>query len=173
MNDTTINQSEVINTDDNYIHFAEAERLGTALATRETYRDCDWAELEVEAQRLWEETHDRPWSEFKEIVRQAWAEVQSQSSTKDTPEDAMAYHNLFSRHYETHYAGSHYGYEQYAPAYHYGYDLAVDGRLSGASWADIEPRAGQFWQSHSFGGPWKDFKPAVHYAWSETKKRIA
>lgn len=155
-----------------YIHFAAADRLGNALATLEAYQDRDWTEIEPEAQRLWKENHDRPWSEFGEVVRQAWAETRTQFSTKVVPEeDPTSYRAIFRHHYETHYADKgQYDYDEYALAYHFGYDLAVDGRLRQVSWTEIEPTARQFWQSQGHTGPWEDFKTAVNYAWTKTQK---
>lgn len=172
MKNTTNKEANVINKKRGFIHFSAADRLGNALATLQAYHDREWAEIEPEARRLWEEKYDRPWSEFREVVRQAWAEVRPQFSSEAAPvEDPPSYRTIFRRHYETHYAGSHYDYDQCIQAYHYGYDLAVDGRLNEASWAEIEPAACHYWQNHSYAGSWEDFKAAVHYAWTETRKR--
>lgn len=172
MTETTVKQAQVIRRNHSYIHFSAADRLGNALATLEENLGRPWAEVEPEARRRWEEAHDRPWSEFREVVRQGWAEVRSQFSDEAGPtENPDSYRTIFHHHYQTNYLGGPYDFAQYAPAYHYGYDLAVDGRLSQASWAEIEPKAGQHWQSRSYAGPWEDFKAAVHYAWSETRKK--
>ena len=172
MNGTPAEQAKAIIKENDHIHFSAADRLGHALATLEAYHDRDWAAIEPEARRLWEERYDRPWPEFKEIVYQAWAEARPQFSTEAVrEEDPTSYQAIFRRHFEANYADSEYDFEQYAPAYHYGYDLAVDGRLRRASWEEIVPAAHQYWQTQSYAGSWQDFKAAVQYAWSETRKR--
>ncbi len=157
---------------DSYIHFTPAMRLGDSLAGREELQGKSWTEIEPTARRLWEEKHHRPWREFSEIVRQSWARVKAQFA----PEDVLAapdnsYEAMFRQHYRQNYAGSNYNYDQFTPAYHYGYDLAVDGRLRHKLWADIEPQARRYWNSQSFAGPWESFKDAVCFAWQKTRQR--
>ncbi len=159
--ETTSEQKE-----ERYVHYAPAVRYGIALATLERYRDKTWAEIEPEARREWEEKHERPWEEFEVLVRQAWEETRSQSlDPSQKTEDVNPYEAAFRDHYHTVYARRGYSYRQCAPAYHYGYDLAVDERLRNKTWEEIKPWAGRHWESQGYAGFWEDFEEAVHYAW--------
>jgi len=57
-------------------------------------------------------------------------------------------------------------YEQYEPAYRYGYDLAADRRYSGRDWAGIEPDIQRAWEARN-PGTWANFKDAVRYSWDK------
>jgi uncharacterized protein (TIGR02271 family) len=75
------------------------------------------------------------------------------------------YDSGFRTHYNTNYGSSgRYTYDQYLPAYRYGYTLANDPRYSSSSWSSIEANARRDWESRN-QGPWEDFKDAVRYAW--------
>ncbi len=77
-----------------------------------------------------------------------------------------AFHNHFNSMY-----GSTYQYDQYMPAYRYGYDLAVDPRYTGRSWMDVEPEAQRYWDERE-PGAWERFKDAVRHAWNEVRETV-
>lgn len=70
----------------------------------------------------------------------------------------------FKEHYDQHYAGSGYGYNQYRPAYHYGYELATDARYKTMDWSTIELQARRGWNEGTMG-LWDRYKDAVHFGW--------
>lgn len=74
------------------------------------------------------------------------------------------YDSGFRTHYNTNFGSGRYTYDQYLPAYRYGYTLANDPRYSSGSWSSIEANARRDWESRN-QGPWEDFKDAVRYAW--------
>lgn len=78
----------------------------------------------------------------------------------------------FRNHYQSHFANTGFGYEQYQPAYRYGYTLANDPRFRGSDWADIEPDARIFWTTHYADSPWEQFKDAVRHGWQEVKQAV-
>jgi hypothetical protein len=156
-----------------YVHFFPAVRLGDALASREDYRDKSWVEVEAEAKHQWEEQHERPWEEFRDVVRQAWEKVKAQFLYgPDTVKDPDSYEAKFLNHFKTHYSESVDQYDSYAPAYYYGYDLGVDRRLRDKSWPEIEAQARPYWNDESYAGPWEEFKDAVYYAWNEARQPV-
>jgi hypothetical protein len=57
------------------------------------------------------------------------------------------------------------GYDEYEPAYRYGYDLASDKRYSGRQWDDIEADARRDWEGAHPGSAWERFKASVRHAW--------
>jgi hypothetical protein len=155
-----------------YTHYSPAVRLGHSLAVLEQYYNKSWAEIEPSARRRWAEEHDRPFEEFEEVVRRAWAVASREFSEQVEPlEMTTDYDELFHRHYQETYSDSPISFRQYIPAYYYGFDLGVDRRLQNKNWAEIEPEARRYWNEQSEAGSWDDVKEAVYYAWNEVRDR--
>lgn len=70
----------------------------------------------------------------------------------------------FKQHYETHYADSGYAYNQYRPAYQYGYELATDQRYRKMDWSTLELQARRGWNDGTMG-LWDRYKDAVRFGW--------
>jgi len=87
--------------------------------------------------------------------------------------DFNVYDPFFRSHYQTRYADSGYTYDQYEPAYRYGYDLATDTRYHAYEWHAIEPEAQRYWNQHYGDTPWEKFKDAVRYGWQQVKHAVA
>jgi uncharacterized protein (TIGR02271 family) len=58
-----------------YEHWAPAYRYGYELATDPRYRGRDWAAIETDSRRDWEQRHQGTWEEFKEAIRYGWEKV--------------------------------------------------------------------------------------------------
>lgn len=80
------------------------------------------------------------------------------------------YDTAFHNHFNTMY-GTSYQYNQYQPAYRYGYDLATDPRYTDRDWMDVEPEARRYWDERE-PGAWERFKDAVQHAWSEVRNAV-
>ncbi len=61
-------------------------------------------------------------------------------------------------------------FEDYEPAYQYGYALARDERFRNAEWDDVEPHARRAWEEEN-PGAWEQFKDAVRGAWQKVSGR--
>jgi hypothetical protein len=99
------------------------------------------------------------------------------AGTTDTTETTGDYttYNYYEPRFRDHFATTYttgYTYEQYAPAYRYGYDLATDEHYRNRSWNDIEPEARVRWNQRN-PGTWDEFKDAVHHAYDEVKDRVS
>jgi hypothetical protein len=70
----------------------------------------------------------------------------------------------FRQNYESHFADTGYGYDQYRPAYRYGFELAKDPRYDGMDWNTLEMQAHRNWDEGTMG-PWNRYKDAVRYGW--------
>ncbi|HEX2054990.1 MAG TPA: hypothetical protein VHF07_00760 [Nitrospiraceae bacterium] len=70
----------------------------------------------------------------------------------------------FKEHYDRHYADSGYGYNQYRPAYQYGYELAMDARYRSMQWSTLELQARRGWDEATLG-LWDRYKDAVRFGW--------
>jgi hypothetical protein len=150
-----------------YPHYAAAVRYGIALATLERYSNKTWAEIEPDARREWEEKNERPWEEFETLVREAWEETKSESRDQlKEVKDINPYETAFRDHFQNVYAHNRgYTYRRCAPAYHFGYDLAVDEQLANKAWEEIEPSARRQWEEQGYAGTWEEFQEAARYAW--------
>jgi hypothetical protein len=71
--------------------------------------------------------------------------------------------------YKTNFSKSDYSFEQFLPAYRYGYTLANDRRYSSGDWGSVEPDARRYWEE-SNEGTWDEFKNAVRYAWEKVRQ---
>lgn len=80
--------------------------------------------------------------------------------------------SVYRRNYDTMYAtGGRYSWNQYSPAYRYGYNLATDQRYAGRDWAEVEADARRNWEMEN-EGTWQDFKDAVRYGWEQVKDAL-
>lgn len=85
--------------------------------------------------------------------------------------DFDTYETDFRHHYETTMTDTGYTYDQYMPAYRYGYDLATDARYRELDWDRLEPEARRYWDERN-PGTWERFKMAVRHAWEEIKDTV-
>jgi len=76
----------------------------------------------------------------------------------------------FRTHFQTTYANSGYTYDQYAPTYRYGYNLANSERTRGKDWNAIQADARQTWEERN-PGTWEQFKDSIRYAWDKARGR--
>lgn len=68
---------------------------------------------------------------------------------------------------------SQYTYDQYLPAYRYGYDLANDPRYQNMQdWSLMEPQIQRDWDARNVG-PYDRFKDAIRYGWERTRNAVA
>ncbi len=78
----------------------------------------------------------------------------------------------FRNHYANSFGDRGYTYNQYMPAYRYGYDLASNPRYTQNDWSVVEPEARQYWEDRH-PGTWEQFKDAVHHAWMSVRNAIS
>jgi uncharacterized protein (TIGR02271 family) len=84
--------------------------------------------------------------------------------------DFAAYEPEFRSHYNSAFTEHGAPYEHWAPAYRYGYDMAIDPRYRDREWATIEAEARRDWeQGHR--GTWEEFKEAIRHGWDKVRGR--
>ena len=86
--------------------------------------------------------------------------------------DFSYYDTDFRHHFENSSYAQGYTYDQFRPAYRYGYDLATDENFRGRSWSDLEMDAQHRWEE-SNPGTWDRFKESVRHAWEEIKDTVS
>jgi hypothetical protein len=64
-------------------------------------------------------------------------------------------------------------FDEYEPAYRYGWDVGGSGRYRGRSWNDVEPDLRSDWERrYPEGGAWERFKAAVRRGWERTSDAV-
>jgi hypothetical protein len=87
-------------------------------------------------------------------------------------DDFRAYESGYRDHFARSLGAGSQTFEEYEPAYRYGYDLANDLRYRDWAWEDLEAEARHDWdQRHP--GTWERFRSAVQHAWQEVKESVS
>jgi uncharacterized protein (TIGR02271 family) len=81
------------------------------------------------------------------------------------PRDFEEYEPFFRNHYESAYSTSGYTYDDYMPAYQYGYTLGNTERYRGRNWNEIETDARRDWEARNPDNAWENFKDAIRHGW--------
>jgi uncharacterized protein (TIGR02271 family) len=104
----------------------------------------------------------------QDTVRRTDVEVEqlqgSEHTSRTRSYDAFA--NDFRSNYQTNYASQGGSYEQYDPAYRYGYELNNNAAYRGRDWASIEPDIRRDWETR-YPNSWDRFKNSIRYAWDK------
>ena len=105
--------------------------------------------------------------QISDTVRHTEVDVQrldGTSALSDLRDDDSYYRN----HFTSTYGSSGAAYDDYAPAYSYGSQMASSGRYTGRQWDEIEPELRSDWDSrYGSGGAstWEKMKAAVRHGW--------
>jgi len=83
--------------------------------------------------------------------------------------DFQRFDQNFRNHFQTTFGSQGMDYNDYMPAYQYGYNLATDSRFNNYDWNGIEPEARVAWERRYGQGTWDRVRDAVHYAWDTTR----
>jgi hypothetical protein len=90
----------------------------------------------------------------------------------ETVRDYRDFDKLFRRHYETRQGMVVKPYDHFQPAYHYGYDLALNARFQDMTWERLEPKAQEEWEAEHGEGTWEEVKDSVQHAWRTVKETL-
>ncbi len=101
---------------------------------------------------------------IRETVRRTDVEVENLGTTGTRYSAFETYEPTFRTHYNSNFMNSGYTYEQYLPAYRYGYSLATDNRYRDYDWARLEPEARRYWEERN-PNTWDQFKSAIRQSW--------
>jgi uncharacterized protein (TIGR02271 family) len=110
----------------------------------------------------------------RDTVRRTDVEVEELGTERVTDrdyDDFTTYETRFREDFDTNYRDSGYTWDQYRPAYQYGYSLGTHPRYSSSDWATIEPEARREWETRN-EGTWEDFKDSVRRGWNEVREEV-
>ncbi len=86
--------------------------------------------------------------------------------------DFMVFDTMFRSHFEDETSKGDMPYDQYIPAYRFGYDLARMATFKDEnSWSDVEPEARRLWEGQN-PGTWDRYKDAVRHAWEAVSEPV-
>lgn len=131
-----------------YEDLQPAYRWGWEARTR--YEDRSWGDVERDLERDWNArfgSMDLPWSEARHAVRDAWDRIDALLRSLDQEETG-------------------YGYEDYRPAYWYGWEASQ--RYHGKPWNNVADELEQGWPEVKGRSrlSWTEARQAVYDAWS-------
>jgi uncharacterized protein (TIGR02271 family) len=106
---------------------------------------------------------------IRDTVRRSDVDVQ-QLGTEHGLRDRDIDDREFRTHFESTYGRSG-RYEDYAPAYRYGYTMAGDERYRGHRWEDVETRLRSDYERQYPGSTWDQIKGSVRYGWERMTGR--
>ncbi|GAB3419543.1 YsnF/AvaK domain-containing protein [Massilia agilis] len=140
-----------------YGDYAPAYSFGSDMARDTRYRGRKWDEVESDLKSSWEARHpgQSTWERFKASVREGWDRITNDEASRS--------------HWNSNYATSGGSYDDYAPAYDYGYQMARSDKYRGRKWDEVESDLRSDWDSRypgeSGASSWERFKMAVRNGW--------
>lgn len=96
-------------------------------------------------------------------------QIDGRTTSGSTTDIDSSYTTGFRNHYNSNFASSGMRYEEYEPAYQYGYTMHNNAKMKGRSWADVESQARTDWE-RNHKGTWQKFKDAVRHGWESVKR---
>ncbi|MEJ2707259.1 MAG: hypothetical protein P8074_06565 [Anaerolineales bacterium] len=163
-------------------YYAEAVRRGGALVTVTAPDElADRAEkvmedyFPVDIEERVSHWRRRGWRKFNPEAKPLAEEQISKEQgyyKRDIGQGAKAFLDAYETHYQRHLAHTGKSFEEYLPAYQFGYQIATDERFRHERWDQIEPQVRQQWESQEHPGTWDDFKLSIYYGWRKVKELI-
>lgn len=105
--------------------------------------------------------------QIHDTLRHTEVEVQRLDGSTNAMSDRRDDDGYYRQHFTSTYGSSGSSYDDYAPAYSYGSEMARSGKYSGRQWDQVESDLRSGWDTRSSGGPstWEKMKAAVRHGW--------
>jgi uncharacterized protein (TIGR02271 family) len=111
-------------------------------------------------------------SERQETVRDTVRRTEvNVENAAETSSGTRNYDDDFRRDYQARYAASGTSYEDYAPAYQYGYEAASDPRYQGRNWDQVESDLRTDYGRRYPNSAWERMKDSIRYGWDKVTGR--
>ena len=108
---------------------------------------------------------------IRDTVKRTDVEIREIEAERAVNTDVTAFETYdkdFRSYYDSSLRNSGYTYDQYQPAFRYGYTIANDANMRGHDWKTIEPRARDRWEERN-PNTWEQFKDTVQHAWNKVR----
>lgn len=99
---------------------------------------------------------------IRDTVRRTEVNVEDLAKGGDS-----ALHSDFQRDFDTRYGASGGNYDEYAPAYNYGYAMAADPRYRGKRFDEVEPDLRSDYGRRYPNSAWEKMKDSIRYGWDK------
>ncbi len=99
---------------------------------------------------------------IRDTVRRTEVNVEDLGKGRDS-----ALHSDFRRDFDARYGASGGNYDEYAPAYNYGYAMAADPRYRGKRFDEVEPDLRSDYGRRYPNSAWERMKDSVRYGWDK------
>lgn len=104
----------------------------------------------------------------RDNVRRTDVEVENLDTTNTRFQPVTYYETSWRNDYNSNYGNGNYSYEDFAPAYRFGYSLGTNDQYTSWDWARVEPEARRRWEERN-PSTWDQFKNAVQRAWNDVR----
>jgi uncharacterized protein (TIGR02271 family) len=94
-------------------------------------------------------------------------EVNVENLSEGSTRTRSDYDDDFRRDFQSRYASTGGNYDEYAPAYQYGYQAASDPRYQGRSWDQVESDLRSDYGQRYPSSAWERFKDSIRYGWDK------
>ena len=99
---------------------------------------------------------------IRDTVRRTEVDVEDLGSGGDSE-----LHTDFRRHFDARYGATGGNYDEYAPAYNYGYAMAADPRYRGKRFDEVEPDLRSDYGRRYPNSAWERMKDSIRYGWDK------
>ena len=134
-----------------------------------TWRSENWSRFDPDAapytQTEFERERSRFSTDIEREIDQEHPRIHTYAAERSMDADYNRYDPLFRTHYQTTYQNTGRSYEEYGPAYRYGYDLAGNPQYRNRTWDQVEMDARRSWEREHHDTVWDDIKDAVREGW--------
>lgn len=148
---------------DSYDDYLPAYRYGSEMRRSSAYSGRNWDDVENDLRTGWESrTGDRieaAWDRMKAAVRRGWDRI--------TPDDDDDY---YRSHFSSTYASTGKSFNDYAPAYSYGSEMARSEMYRNRPWDDVETDLRSDWETRRSAST--DTGAAAHSTWENMKDAV-
>jgi uncharacterized protein (TIGR02271 family) len=124
----------------------------------------------VEEVRVSKDVSERE-QKVRDTVRRQEVDVQNLREGGPNTGDRGAFDDEFRRDFDTRYASSGAAYDDYQPAYTFGYNAANDPRYQGRSWDEVEPDLRSNYGRQYPNSTWERMKDSIRYGWDKVTGR--
>lgn len=91
---------------------------------------------------------------------------------RDIGQGDKAFLDAYETHYQRHLADTGRSFDEYLPAYQFGYKIATDERFRDDRWDQIDDQVRESWEAQGHPGTWDDYKYSIYFGWRKVKEII-
>lgn len=147
--------------------YSPAYQYGYQSASDTRYRGRNWNDVEPDLRRDYQARYpNSAWERMKESIRYGWEKMTGQHSHHSHYDDD--FRNDFTTRYGSDRSAR---WEDYSPAYQYGYQMASNERYRGRNWSEVESDLRRDYETRYPNSTWERMKDSIRYGWDKMTGR--